>query len=120
MKIAKLGFLTFFVMIMVGCSGETKAPTCDVFVENNQINVVVKLPAEEMDYHDKHDLEVPGVSGTPSKVSISGGGSSVNYSQTGNSYYIEYSVDYENGEITHYLITIEGDVYGDTVYTCEK
>ena len=70
-------------IFVVGCSGEVKPPSCDVFVSGNRINVVINLPAEGIDYQNWHDLSSPGISGTPSKVTIDAGGSSVEYSKTG-------------------------------------
>ena len=115
------GQLFLLSVILISCSsGEVKPPTCDVYVESNKINVVIDLPAEEMEYHDTHNLTAPGVSGTPSKVTIDSGGSSMEYSKTGNSYNIAYTVTYENGEITNYHISIKGNVYGDVEHTCTK
>ena len=107
-------------LMFAACTGGTKPPTCDVYVSGNKINVDISLPAEDMDYHDTHDLTPSGVSGTPSKVEIESGGSAIEYPQTGNSYEIEYTVTYEDGEITNYHISIKGNVYGDVEHTCTK
>jgi hypothetical protein len=116
-----LGLLCLLSVIFISCgSGEVKPPTCNVYVENGKINVVIDLPAEEMEYHDTHNLTPSGVSGTPSKVTIESGGSSMKYSKTGNSYNIAYTVTYENGEIANYHISIKGNVYGDVEHTCTK
>ena len=104
----------------MGCAGEIKPPTCDVYVDNEKITVVIDLPAEETDFRDTHNLTAPGVSGTPSKITIESGGASVEYSKTGNSYNIAYKITYENGEITNYHISIKGNVYGDVEHTCTK
>ena len=120
MKAKILTILILVGVLLVACSGEAKPPKCDVFVSNNQINVVIDLPAEGLEYRDTHDLTPAGFSGTPSKVTIESGGSSVNYSKTGNTYNIAYTVTYENGEISSYDITIGGSVYGDVVHTCSK
>ena len=120
MKIKILILLSIVGMLFIGCSGGAKPPTCDVYVSSNQINVVINLPAEEMDYHDRHDLTPSGLSGTPSEVTIESGGSSVEYSQTGNTYIIAYTVTYEDGDITSYHISIIGSVYGDVEHTCTK
>lgn len=116
-----------FIMLLIaagnfitGCAKEVKPPTCDVYVESGKINIVIDLPAEEMEYRSVNDLTVPGFSGLPSKVTIDSGGSSVEYSQTGNSYTIAYKVTYEDGEITDYHISIKGNVYGDVEHTCTK
>ena len=53
-------------------------------------------------------------------MTIEGGGSSVNFSKTGNSYEINYTVVYEMGAIASYDISIKGDVYGDVEHTCSK
>lgn len=100
MKIKNIILFVLVGMLITGCSGETKPPTCEVYVESNRINVVITLPAEGMDYKDINDLTPSGMSGTPSKVSIESGLSAVEYSQTGNSYHIEYGLTYEEGEIT--------------------
>lgn len=116
-----LGRLLLLSVVLVACSsGQVEPPSCDVYVEGESINVVIDLPAEETDYIDTHDLTAPGVSGTPSKVTIDSGGSSIEYSNTGNSYNIAYTVTYENGEITDYHISITGNVYGDVEHTCTK
>jgi hypothetical protein len=91
-----------------------------VYVESGKINIIIDLPAEEMEYRSVNDLTVPGFSGLPSKVTIDSGGSLVEYSQTGNSYTIAYKVTYEDGEITDYHISIKGNVYGDVEHTCTK
>ena len=119
----RIKFLILIVLVgylIVSCSGEVKPPTCDVYVSGNKINVVIDLPAEGMEYRDVHDLAPSGFSGTPSKVTIDSGGSSVEYPQTGNSYNIAYKVTYEDGEIASYHITIKGNVYGDVEHTCTK
>ncbi|GEM_PF-2586142 len=115
-------FLLFVILglLMVSCSRDVKPPTCDVYVSGNQVHVVINLPAEEMAYHDTHNLTPSGFSGTPSRVTIESGGSSVEYSQTGNTYDIAYTVTYEDGDITSYHISIKGSVYGDVEHTCTK
>jgi hypothetical protein len=105
---------------ITGCANEVKPPTCDVYVESGRINVVIDLPSEEMEYRSTHDLSMPGFSGLPRKATIEAGGSSVEYSKTGNSYEISYTVTYEDGEITDYKISIKGNVYGDDEHTCTK
>jgi hypothetical protein len=120
MKIVGIILSAILAMVLVGCSSEPKPPTCEVSVSNNQINVVIDLPEEETEYRNSHDLSPSGVSGTPSKVTIESGGSEVEYSKTGNTYNIEYTVNYEQGEITSYDISIKGNVYGDTEHTCKK
>lgn len=116
-----LGRLFLVSAILAACGpGQVEPPSCDVYVEGENIKVVIDLPAEEMDYIDTHDLTAPGVSGTPSKVTIESGGSSVEYSNTGNSYEIGYTVTYDHGEITDYHISIAGTVYGDVEHTCTK
>lgn len=105
-------------LITAGCSSGVKPPTCDVYVSSGRINVVIELPAEETEYRRTYDLAVPGFSGTPRKVNIDVGGSSMEYPQTGNSYMIAYTVTYEDGEITDYHISIKGSVYGDVEHTC--
>ena len=120
MKI-RLGLILIVLgLVITSCSGEVKPPTCDVRVEGNRIIVGIDLPAEGMEYRGTHDLTPPGFTGTPSKLTVTGGGSSVNYSKTGNSYDIAYSVTYEKGEITTYQISIKSDVYGDIEHTCSK
>lgn len=120
-KIYSICLLFLVSIVLITCqSGEAKPPTCDVYVESGRIYVVIDLPAEEMEYRDTHDLTTPGVSGTPSKVTIESGGSSIEYSKTGNSYNIAYTVTYERGEITNYHISIKGNVYGDVEHTCTK
>jgi hypothetical protein len=116
-----------FVMLLIaagnfitGCANEVKPPTCDVYVESGKINIVIDLPAEEMEYRSTNDLKVPGFSGLPRMVTIETEGTSVDYSQTGNSYTIAYKVTYEDGEITDYHISIKGNVYGDVEHTCTK
>ncbi|HLC34366.1 MAG TPA: hypothetical protein VJJ70_05145 [Anaerolineales bacterium] len=119
----KKGCLVLFAavgVLLAGCSGEVEPPTCDVYVSGNRINVVVTLPAEGMDYHDTHDLTPSGFSGTPSEVTIDSDGSSVEYSQTGNTYVISYTVTYRDGDIAGYDISIRGSVYGDVEHTCTK
>ena len=111
MKIKIFMLFTIVGMLIVSCAGEAKPPTCDVYVSSNQIHVVINLPAEEMDYHDTHDLTPSGFSGTPSKLTIESGGSSMEYSQTGNTYNIAYTVTYEDGDIESYHISIKGSVY---------
>ena len=120
MKIKTFILLAIVGLLIVGCSGRTKPPKCDVHVSSNKINVVISLPAEGIDYHDTHDLTPSGVTGTPSKVTIESGGSSVEYPQTGNTYDIAYTVTYENGEIASYHISIKGSVYGEVEHTCTK
>lgn len=115
---AKLFFTTG--MLIAGCSGAVEAPTCDVYVESNRIIVAIDLPAEGMEYRDMHDLTPPGFSGTPREVNIESGGSSVEYTKTGNSYDIAYTVTYKDGEITNYHISIKGTVYGEVEHTCTK
>jgi hypothetical protein len=118
----KTGWLVQFAAIgvlLAGCSGEAGPPTCDVYVSGNRINVVVTLPAEGLDYHDTVDLIPSGFSGTPSEVTIDSGGSSVDYSQTGNTYSIAYKVTYRDGDIASYDISIRGSVYGDVEHTCK-
>ena len=107
-------------IFVMGCSGEVKPPACDVFVSGNRINVVINLPAEGMDYQNWHDLSSPGISATPSKVTIDAGGSSVEYQKTGNTYDISYTVIYEDGEIKDYNISIKGNVYGEVEHMCQK
>lgn len=108
-------------LLAVGCSsGEVKPPTCEVYVGGNQIHVVVELPAEGMAYHDTQNLTPSGFTGTPSKVTIEAGGSSIEYSQTGNTYEISYTVTYEGGQITEYFISVKGNVYGDMEHTCTQ
>ncbi|MFO8035728.1 MAG: hypothetical protein R6U57_03770 [Anaerolineales bacterium] len=117
----RLGMLIAITgMLVVGCAKEVKPPTCDVYTSNNQIHVVIDLPAEGTEYHDRHDLNPPGTSGTPSRVKIESGGSSMEYVQSGNTYDISYIVTYENGEIKSYDISIKGSVYGDVEHTCTK
>jgi len=118
MKTVCLVLLAAVGVLLGGCTGEMEPPTCDVYVSGNRINVVVTLPAEGVDYHDTHDLVPSGFSGTPSEVTIDSGGSSVEYSQTGNSYSIAYSVTYRDGDIASYDISIRGSVYGDVEHTC--
>jgi hypothetical protein len=120
MKIHFVMLVVAVGMITASCSGQVKPPTCDVYVSSGRINVVIDLPAEEMEYRSTHDLAVPGFSGTPRKVAIDVGGSAMEYSQTGNSYTIAYTVTYEDGEITDYHISIKGNVYGDVEHTCTK
>ena len=105
-------------MVVIACSGEASPPTCDVYVSGNQLHVVVDLPAEDMEYHDTHNLSAPGVSGTPSSVTIEAGGSSIEYGTTGNTYEISYTVRYADGAIADYDISIKGSVYGDEEFTC--
>lgn len=117
----KTGSLVLFAavgVLLAGCSGEVEPPTCDVYVSGDRINVVVTLPAEGMDYHDTQDLIPSGFSGTPSEVTIDSGGSSVEYSQTGNTYNIAYTVTYRDGDIASYDISVRGSVYGDVEHTC--
>ena len=118
----KLLLVALFCLLAAGCAGasEVKPPTCDVYVQGNQVMVVINLPAEGLDYTSRHDLTPPGFTGTPSKMTIDGGGSSVNYSKTGNNYEINYNVVYERGEIASYDIFIKGDVYGEVEHTCHK
>ena len=120
MKIVVMIISAILAMALVGCSSEPKPPTCEVSVSNNKINVVIDLPEEETDYRNTHDLVPSGVSGTPSKVTIESGGSEVEYSKTGNTYNIVYNINYEQGVITSYDISIKGNVYGDTEHTCTK
>ena len=117
---AKLIFVALICLLAAGCAGEAKAPICDVYVQGNQVMVVIDLPAEGLDYTGRHDLTPSGFTGTPSKMTIESGGSSVNYSKTGNNYEISYTVVYEMGEIASYDISIKGDVYGDVEHTCSK
>ena len=113
--------LTIIVLLLVGCKGASvKPPTCDVYVNGNRIIVEINLPAEKTDYIDRHDLTPPGLKGTPSEITIESGGSSVDYSQTGNTYTIAYTVNYKDGDITGYHISIKGNVYGDVEHTCTK
>ncbi len=120
MKLTVLILTAILAMVLVGCSSEPEPPTCEVSVSNNRINVVITLPEEETEYRNTHELSPSGVSGTPSKVTIESGGSEVEYPKTGNQYTIEYTVNYEQGEITSYNISIKGNVYGDTEHTCKK
>lgn len=117
---AKLLLVALICILVAGCAGEAKPPTCDVYVQGNQVMVVINLPAEGSDYTGRHDLTPAGFTGTPSKMTIESGGSSVNYSKTGNSYEIAYTINYEMGEIASYDISIKGDVYGDVEHTCKK
>jgi hypothetical protein len=120
MKIYLAALALAAAIFVTGCSKEVKPPTCEVYVEGGRINVAIDLPAEEMEYRNTHELTPPGFSGTPSKVTINSGGSSVEFPQTGNSYNIEYTVTYEDGEIADYHISIKGNVYGDVEHTCTK
>ncbi len=120
MKLAAVVITVILAMVLMGCSSEPKSPTCEVSVSDNRINVVITLPEEETEYRNTHELSPSGVSGTPSKVTIESGGSEVEYSKTGNQYTIEYKINYEQGEITSYNISIKGNVYGDTEHTCKK
>lgn len=113
--------LIMIVLLLAGCNGASaKPPTCDVYVSGNQIVVEIDLPAEETTYIDRHDLTPRGFSGTPSEMTIESGGSSVAYSQTGNTYDISYTVNYKDGDITDYDISIKSSVYGDVEHTCTK
>ena len=113
--------LTIIGLLLAGCNGgSAKPPTCEVYVEGDQVIVEIDLPAEETAYKDRHDLTPQGFTGTPSKMTIESGGSSVEYSQTGNTYDIAYTVDYEDGDITGYQISIKSNVYGDVEHTCTK
>ncbi|MCL4274124.1 MAG: hypothetical protein KJZ77_09665 [Anaerolineales bacterium] len=119
----KIRFVMLVVIIAIttaSCSGEVKPPTCDVYVSGGSINVVIDLPAEETKYRNMHELTPSGLSGIPNKVTINAGGSSVEFPQTGNSYNINYTVTYEDGDITDYHISIKGNVYGDVEHTCTK
>ena len=113
--------LTMLVLLLAGCKGAAvKPPTCDVYVSGNKIVVEITLPAEKTTYIDRQDLTPSGLKGTPSEVTIDSGGSSVNYSQTGNTYDIAYKVHYKDGAIASYHISIKGSVYGDVEHTCDK
>jgi hypothetical protein len=113
--------LTMIVLLLAGCKGASaKPPTCDVYVSGNKIVVEINLPAEETAFIDRHDLTPQGLSGTPSEITIESGGSSVDYSKTGNTYTIAYTVNYKDGEIKSYDISIKGNVYGDVEHTCTK
>jgi hypothetical protein len=117
----KVIVLTIIVLLLAGCKGaQGKPPTCNVYVSGNQIVVEINLPAEKTAFIDRHDLTPPGMKGTPSEITIESGGSSVDYSQTGNSYTIAYTVNYADGDITGYHISIKGSVYGDVEHTCTK
>jgi hypothetical protein len=117
----KVFCLTMTILLLAGCKGASvKPPTCDVYVSGNEIIVEINLPAEETAYIDRHDLTPQGFTGTPSEITIESGGSSVNYSQTGNTYNIAYTVNYKDGDIKGYHISIKGDVYGDVEHTCTK
>ena len=76
-NVRKILVIAIVGMLFAGCSGEAKPPTCDVYVSGNQIHVVIELPEEGFDYHDTHNLTQPGISGTPSRINIESGGSSV-------------------------------------------
>ncbi|TAK11580.1 MAG: hypothetical protein EPO32_11635 [Anaerolineae bacterium] len=112
--------LGIIFILLAGCSGAVESPTCDVYVSGNQVIVEIDLPAEGMAYRDTHDLTPAGFSGTPSEVTFESGGSEIEYAQTGNTYLIAYTVNYKQGEISSYQITISGNVYGDEVFTCSK
>ena len=47
---AKTLTVALICLLAVGCAGEAKPPTCDVYVQGNQVMVVINLPAEGMDY----------------------------------------------------------------------
>jgi hypothetical protein len=113
--------LTIIVLLLAGCKGASaKPPTCDVYVSGKKIVVEINLPAEGTAYIARHELTPQGFSGTPSKITIESGGSSVDYSKTGNTYNIAYSVNYEEGDIKDYNISIKSSVYGDVEQTCKK
>lgn len=113
--------LTIIVLLLAGCKGGSiKPPACDVYVDGNRIIVEINLPAEGTTYIDRHDLTPSGFSGTPSEITIESGGSSVDYSKTGNTYNIAYTVNYKDGGIKSYHISIKGNVYGDVEHTCAK
>jgi len=113
--------LAILMLLLAGCKGAAvKPPTCDVYVSGNKIVVEITLPAEKTAYIDRQDLTPSGLKGTPSEVTIDSGESSVNYSQSGNTYNIAYKVNYKDGAITGYHISIKGNVYGDVEHTCDK
>lgn len=114
------GALGTILVLLAGCSGAVGPPSCDVSVSGNQVVVEIDLPAEGLAYRDAHDLTPAGFSGTPSEVTFEARESTIEYSETGNSYVISYAVNYRQGEIGSYEITIGGDVYGDEEFTCSK